>query len=56
MHYLCEAVDREGRVLESFATKEREKKAALKFMKKLIKRHGGVRTMTTDWLRFYVPR
>jgi hypothetical protein len=38
MHYLWRAVDHEGEVLESFATKERDKAAALKFMKKLMKR------------------
>jgi putative transposase len=31
MHYLWRAVDHEGEVLESFVTKTRDKKAALKF-------------------------
>ena len=53
MHYLWRAVDHEGEVLESFATKERDKKAALKFMKKLMKRHGCAKTITTDGLRSY---
>ena len=53
MHYLWRAVDHEGEVLESFATKERNKKAALKFMKKLMKRHGCAKTITTDGLRSY---
>ena len=53
MHYLWRAVDHEGEVLESFATKERDKKAALKFMKKLMKRHGCAKTITTDDLRSY---
>ncbi len=53
MHYLWRAVDHEGEVLESFATKERHKKAALKFMKKLMKRHGCAKTITTDGLRSY---
>ena len=53
MHYLWRAVDHEGEVLESFATKERDKKAALNFMKKLMKRHGCARTITTDGLRSY---
>ena len=30
-HYLGRAVDHEGKVLESFVTKTRDKKAALKF-------------------------
>ena len=40
MHYLWRAVDHEGEVLESFASKTRDKPAALKFIKKLMKRHG----------------
>jgi transposase-like protein len=35
MRYLWRAVDQESEVLESLATKERDKAAALKFMKKL---------------------
>ena len=53
MHYLWRAVDHEGEVLESFATKERDKKAALTFMKKLMKRNGCAKTITTDGLRSY---
>ena len=53
MHYLWRAVDHEGEALESFATKERDKKAAVKFMKKLMKRHGCAKTITTDSLRSY---
>ena len=53
MHYLRRAVDQEGEVLESFANKERDKKAALKFMKKLMKRHGCAETITTDGRRSY---
>ena len=34
-HYLWRAVDHEGEVLESCVTKKRDRKAALKFMKKL---------------------
>ena len=53
MHYLWRAVDHEGEVLESFATKDRDKAAALKFMRKLMKRHGCAKTITTDGLRSY---
>src|ERR1700712_4045703 len=53
MHYLWRAVDHEGEVLESFATKGRDKAAALKFMKKLMKRHGTAKVITTDGLRSY---
>lgn len=37
-HYLWRAVDHEGAVLESFATKTRDKKAALKFLKKAMRK------------------
>ncbi len=40
-------------MLESFATKERDKKAALSFIKKLMKRHGCAEVITTDGLRSY---
>ena len=53
MHYLWRAVDQEGEVLESFASKTRDKPAALKFMKKLMKRHGRAKVITTDGLRSY---
>jgi len=48
-----EPVDHEGEVLESFASKTRNKAAALKFMKKLMKRHGKAKAITTDGLRSY---
>jgi putative transposase len=53
MHYLWRAVDHEGEVLESFATKQRDKAAALNFMKKLMKRHGCAEVIATDGLRSY---
>ena len=53
MRYLWRAVDHEGEVLESFVTKERDKAAALKFMKKALKRHGSPEAITTDGLRSY---
>ncbi len=40
MHYLWRAVNREGEVLEVFATKHRDRRAALKFLKRTMKRHG----------------
>ncbi len=52
-HYLWRAVDHEGEVLESFVTKTRDKKAALKFLKKSLKRHGRVEEIVTDRLRSY---
>jgi putative transposase len=53
MRYLWRAVDHEGEVLESFVTKERDKAAALKFIKKALKRHGRPRAIVTDGLRSY---
>jgi putative transposase len=53
MHYLWRAVDHEGEVLESFVTKRRDKKAALKFLRKTLKRHGHTAEFVTDRLRSY---
>ena len=53
MHYLWRAVDQEGEVLESYVTRTRDKAAALKFMKKALKRHGSPEAITTDGLRSY---
>jgi len=52
-HYLWRAVDHEGEVLESFVTKTRDKAAALKFIKKALKRHGRPKAIVTDGLRSY---
>jgi putative transposase len=52
-HYLWRAVDHEGEVLESFVTKARDKKAALKFLKKAMRKHGRLEVIVTDWLRSY---
>jgi putative transposase len=52
-HYLWRAVDHEGEVLESFVTKRRDRKAALKFLRKKMKRHGRVHVFVTDKLRSY---
>jgi putative transposase len=35
-HYLWRAVDHEGEVLESLVTKTRDRKAALKFLRKSL--------------------
>jgi putative transposase len=53
MRYLWRAVDHEGEVLESFVTKTRDKAAALKFIKKALKRHGRPKAIVTDGLRSY---
>ena len=52
-HYLWRAVDHEGEVLESFITKRRDRKAALKFLRKKIRRHGNHEIFVTDRLRSY---
>ena len=53
MHYLWRAVDHEGEVLESYVTRTRDKKAALAFMKKALRRHGSPEAITTEGLRSY---
>jgi putative transposase len=53
MHYLWRAVDHEGEVLESFVTKTRDRKAALKFLRKSMRRHGRPERLVTDRLRSY---
>ena len=52
-HYLWRAVDHEGEVLESFVTKTRDKRAALKFLKKAMRKHGRPEAIVTDKLRSY---
>ena len=53
MVYLWRAVDQEGEILESYVTRTRDKDAALRFMKKALKRHGIPAAITTDGLRSY---
>ena len=53
MYYLWRAVDHEGEVLESYVTKRRDRKAALKFLKKAMKRYGQPEVVVTDKLRSY---
>jgi len=52
-HYLWRAVDHEGEVLEVFVTKRWDRAAALKFMKRTLKRYGRPKTIVTDKLRSY---
>ncbi|MCP4409877.1 MAG: IS6 family transposase, partial [Gammaproteobacteria bacterium] len=51
--YLWRAVDHEGELLESFVTKKRDRKAALKFFRKIMKRYGRPMMVVTDRLRSY---
>jgi len=53
MVYLWRAVDHEGEILESDVTRTCDKKAALTFMKKALKRHGSPEAVTIDGQRSY---
>ena len=46
-------MDHESEILESHITKTRDKDAALRFMKKTLKRHGSPEAIATDGLRSY---
>jgi putative transposase len=46
-------VDHEGEVLESFVTKRQDRTAALKFLRKSMKRYGRPQSLVTDKLRSY---
>ena len=52
-HYLWRAVDHEGEVLEVFATKRRDRRAALRFLKRAMKRYGRPKVIVTDRLKSY---
>ena len=52
-HYLWRAVDHEGEILESYVTKKRDKKAALRSFKKTLMRHGSPAAIVTDGLESY---
>jgi len=53
MRYLWRAVDHEGEILESYVTRKRDKSAALRFLKRVLKRHGKAEAIVTDGLRSY---
>ena len=50
-HYLRRAVDHEGEVMESYVTKRRDRKAALKLLRKSMRRYGQPKIIVTDKLR-----
>ena len=52
-HYLWRAVDHEGEALEVFASKRRNRKAALKFLRRAMKRYGSPKIIVTDRLTSY---
>ena len=51
--YLWRAVDHEGEVLEAVVTAKRDKAAALKFLKRIMKSYGRPRSVVTDGLCSY---
>ena len=53
IHYLWRAVDHEGEVLEVFATKRRDSRAAPRFLKRAMKRYGRPMMIVTDRLKSY---
>ncbi len=52
-HYFWRVVDHEGEVLKSYVTKHRDRKAALKFLRCSMKRHGQPEVIVTEKLRPY---
>jgi putative transposase len=52
-HYLWRAVDHEGEVLEAFVSRRRDRKAALDFLKKIMKKYGSPKVIVTDRLKSY---
>ena len=53
LHYLWRAVDHEGEVLEAYVTKRRDRQAALRFLRKAMKRYGLPQAVVTDRLKSY---
>ena len=53
IYCLWRAVDHEGEVLEVFVTKKRDRKAAMRFLRKAMKRYGRPESVVTDKLRSY---
>ena len=51
--YLWRAVDHEGEVLEAVVTARRDKAAALKLLKRIMKKYGPPRGVVTDRLCSY---
>jgi putative transposase len=51
--YLLRAVDHEGEVLEAVVTAKRDKAAALKLLKRIMKKYGRPGIIVTDRLRAY---
>tara|TARA_B100000686_G_scaffold200187_1_gene207079 strand:+ start:6664 stop:7161 length:498 start_codon:yes stop_codon:yes gene_type:complete len=52
-HYLWRAVDHEGVVIDCYVSKRRNKRAALKFLRKALKNHEPPKQIVTDKLASY---
>ena len=52
-YYRWRTIDHDGEVMESFVTKRRDRKAALRFLRKVIKRNGSPKVIVTDKVRSY---
>ena len=53
LRYLWRPVDHEGEVLETVVTAKRDKAAALKFLKRIMKKYGQPKNVVTDGLCSY---
>ncbi len=51
--YLWRAIDHEGQVLEAVVTAKRDKAAALRLLKRIMKKYGAPRQIVTDGLGSY---
>jgi putative transposase len=53
LRYLWRAVEHEGEVLEAVVTPKRDKAAALKLLKRIMKKYSRPQSIVTDRLRAY---
>ena len=53
LHYLWRAIDQEGTVIDCYVSKKRNKREALKFLKKAISKHGVPKQIISDKLKSY---
>ena len=54
LRYLWRAAVHEGEVLETVVTAQRDRHAALKFLKRIMKKYGRPKKVVTDGLCSYV--
>ena len=53
IHYLWRAVDHEGVIIDCYVSKRRNKRTALKFLRKSLKNHEPPKQIVTDKLSSY---